>query len=319
MSGRPAGPEAVLPRPLAAPILPMERLVLLSFDAEEFDIPAEYGRTIGADEQLRVGGEGVRRVLGLLSRLGVRATFFTTAVFARAFPELVLRMVAEGHELASHGYAHSSWTDDDPARSRSALQEIAGVPVWGFRRPRMLPTSARRVHEAGYRYNSSENPIWLPGRYNRFFRPRRAYWALPARPSEPTSPEPVAVPQTDRLLHIPASATPLVRWPLFWLAFKRAPAWCTRLATRACLARDGYAALYFHPWEFCDLTADGGYGLPPRVRQPDGDRLLDRLARYIRWAGRLPNVAFATYADLDTRIRERRWVFSPRTIRPECA
>jgi hypothetical protein len=297
----------------------MERLVLLSFDAEEFDIPAEYGCTIGADEQLRVGGEGVRRVLGLLERAGVRATFFTTAVFARAFPDLVRRMVGEGHELASHGYAHSSWSDDDLARSRIALQEIAGVPVAGFRRPRMAPTSARKVLEAGYRYNSSENPIWLPGRYNRFFRPRRAYWALLDRPGQATPPEPVVGSQADALLHIPASAAPLLRWPLFWLAFKRAPLCCTRLATRACIARDGYAALYFHPWEFCDLTADGGYALPTRVRQPDGDRLLNRLARYIAWARRLPGVAFATYADLDARIRDRRWVFSPPAIRPECA
>ncbi|HEX4454152.1 MAG TPA: polysaccharide deacetylase family protein [Kofleriaceae bacterium] len=46
------------------------------------------------------------RILDILARAGVRATFFVTGEAADAHPELVHRTVAAGHEVASHGYRH---------------------------------------------------------------------------------------------------------------------------------------------------------------------------------------------------------------------
>lgn len=249
---------------------------LLSFDAEEFDIPREFGFSISDAETLRIGAEGIARTLDLLDELGVRATFFTTARIAQFAPELIVRAARAGHEIASHGFDHSRFEDADLARSRGALLEIlrsAGleerlVRVEGFRRPRMAPTDARAVRGAGYVYHSSENPIWLPGRYNKFFSPRR--WSV-----ERT--------EAGELMKIPAAATPVVRWPLFWLSFKNAPLWWTKIMTNWCLRSDGYAALYFHPWELCELSAGGGFGLPRHVRRLDGRRLTDRLRAYLEW------------------------------------
>lgn len=255
--------------------------VLLSFDAEEFDIPLEFGHRLEPAEQMRIGAEGFERALALLQRMGVRATFFTTAAIAQARPDLVLRLVAAGHELASHGRVHASFDPADLALSREALERIGGVPVTGFRRARMGRTDAAELCAAGYRYDSSENPIWLPGRYNRFFSPRRAYVDR--------------APSGGSVLRVPTAATPLVRWPLFWLAFKNAPMWVTRLATRWVLRADGYAALYFHPWELCELNAAGGYSLPRHVRRIDGAHLTRRLESYLTWLGR--RAEFRTYAD----------------------
>ncbi len=250
--------------------------VLLSFDAEEFDIPREFGFSISDAETLRVGAEGIARTLDLLDEVGVRATFFTTARIAQHAPELIVRAAKAGHEIASHGFDHSRFEDADLARSRDALLEIlrsAGVEerlvrVEGFRRPRMAPTDARAVRGAGYVYHSSENPIWLPGRYNKFFSPRR--WSVEATAA-------------GELMKIPAAATPMVRWPLFWLSFKNVPLAWTKLMTGWCLSSDGYAALYFHPWELCELSGAGGFGLPKHVRRLDGQRLTDRLRRYLLW------------------------------------
>lgn len=254
-------------------------VVLLSFDAEEFDIPLEYGHAISPAEQMRIGGEGFERALALLSRVGVVATFFTTAAIAEARTDLVARVVAEGHELASHGRVHGSFEPADLRISREVLERIGSVPVSGFRRARMGRTEASELAAAGYRYDSSENPIWLPGRYNRFFSPRRAY-------VEPAGEGPT-------VLRIPTAATPLIRWPLFWLAFKNAPLWVQKLATRWVLAADGAAALYFHPWELCELTAAGGFGLPRHVRRVDGEALEARLEAYLRWLGERAD--FRTY------------------------
>lgn len=254
------------------------RLALLSFDVEEFDIPLEYGGTVPEDEQFAVGKSGLDAVAGLVDRLGITATFFVTAVFARRYPD-DLRKLAERHEIASHGLRHTGFVDADLATSREAIERITGKPVLGFRRARFAPTDHARILAAGYRYNSSENPIWLPGRYNNFFGPRRPYLS-------------------GGLLNIPLSAVPVVRFPLFWLAFKNAPLPVYKAATALTLAADGHAALCFHPWEFADLRA---YSLPGYVARPDGQALLARLERFLVWLK--ARATFAPFIDFAGRQR----------------
>ncbi|CAN5837849.1 polysaccharide deacetylase family protein [soil metagenome] len=277
----------------------MAQSILLSFDAEEFDIPGEFGHAIPASEQLRIGAEGWGRVLDLLDDLNrtptaaqpcaapIRATFFTTAAIAEFAPELARRTLTAGHELASHGVRHTGFAPGDEARSKQLLEAAApGASITGFRMPRMAPVDIGALARAGYRYNASENPIWLPGRYNKFFVSRR--WS-------------VATTTGGSLIRVPAAATPLIRWPLFWLSFKNAPLWWTKRMTAWCLRADGYAALYFHPWEFCDLAGPGGFGLPRHVRRLDGAALTARLRQYLEWL-RARGATFETYARFAGRV-----------------
>lgn len=235
--------------------------VLLSFDAEEFDIPLEYGQSLSEFDQFRIGANGWERTLHLLDELKIAATFFTTGAIAQRSPGLVRWTVASGHEIASHTMYHSRFVPGDLRESKDLLEQISGQAVTGFRMPRMAKVEDRDLLAAGYSYNSSINPIWLPGRYNKFFSPRK-----------PTI--------RDGLLEIPLSATPLVRWPLFWLAFKNQPTWLTRRTTETVLRTDGHAALYFHPWELAECT---GFGLPEVVSACSGERLFRALREHLIW------------------------------------
>jgi peptidoglycan/xylan/chitin deacetylase (PgdA/CDA1 family) len=239
---------------------PTRRFILLSFDVEEFDTPSEYGQDLSGTDQVKVSAEGLDRVMDLLGRMGVRATLFTTAHYALHQPEQI-RSVAAGHEVASHGFAHGSFTEQDPSRSKAVLEELAGARVCGFRRPRMQETDKSLLRGAGYTYDSSEHPTWIPGRYNNFFKRRTAYLA-------------------DGLLTIPASVTPLIRFPLFWLSFKNFPLAVIQRASSRVLEADGYLNVYYHSWEFADLRP---FRLPGYIRRIDGAALLDRLDRYVRW------------------------------------
>jgi len=256
----------------------MDRQILLGLDVEEFDIPLEYGHAIAPEEQIAVGAAGLDWCLDLLDRLEVTATMFVTARFALAEPDRV-RRAATRHEIASHGFAHDRFEPEDLVRSREILADLTGQPVLGFRRARMERTDPAPLLAAGYRYDSSDNPVWLPGRYNNFFTPRTAHLG-------------------GELLHVPASATPLLRVPLFWLAVKNLPFWWTRLATARTLAHDGYVNLYFHPWEFEDLRS---YGLPRIVRRLDGEAMRARLEAYLRWLR--PRGRFVTFAEFDRGFR----------------
>lgn len=241
----------------------MTKTILLSFDVEEFDSPHDCGQVLPLEDQLAVTTAGMLPLIERLETVQCRATFFTTANYAEHEAALI-RGVADHHEIASHGYFHASFEIADLARSRAVLQRISGQPVFGFRRARLQHTDHAAITAAGYRYNSSENPIWLPGRYNNLRRPRAAY-------------------RSGNLLNIPISASPHLRIPLFWLACKNFPMPLLRRAAARALRADGYLNIFFHPWEFTDLDR---WRLPWYVKHRSGTPMLDRLSGFLAWLSR---------------------------------
>jgi polysaccharide deacetylase family protein (PEP-CTERM system associated) len=111
------------------------------------------------------------RLLALLERADVRATFFTLGWVAERHPSLVRRIVRAGHELASHGYGHAKVDTlgaaafrDDIHRARGLLEDIGGVAVRGYRAPTFsigpqTPWAWDLLAETGHTYSSSVYPI----------------------------------------------------------------------------------------------------------------------------------------------------------------
>lgn len=107
---------------------------------------------------------GVPRLLGLLERHRIRATFFVPGFTARRYPSVVRDIAAAGHEIGHHGYLHEQPTavsDEEEAenldRGLAALEEVAGVRPIGYRAP-MWDLSWRSpalLHERGFLYDSS--------------------------------------------------------------------------------------------------------------------------------------------------------------------
>jgi len=86
--------------------------------------------------------EHTPRVLDALRKLGVPATFFVVGERAERHPELIRRIVAEGHTLGHHSFTHSDPERTTAAqllaevrRTRSVLEEAAGGPLKLFRPP----------------------------------------------------------------------------------------------------------------------------------------------------------------------------------------
>lgn len=237
----------------------MKNTILLSFDVEEFDMPLEYGYHLNINEQMGIGMAGLHAIHPILSDREIKSTLFTTAYFAEYFPQQI-RALSEKHEIASHTYYHSQFEEKDLATSRTQLEEITGKKITGLRMPRMSPVSVEAVKNAGYAYDASIHPTWLPGRYNNLDLPRTAYIE-------------------NDLLRIPATVSPRLRIPLFWLSFKNFPFdFYKKLAIKS-LKNDGVLSLYFHPWEFVDISQ---YGLPRYTRNICGDALIERLQKLLK-------------------------------------
>ncbi len=186
-------------------------------------------------------------VLDLFAQAGVQATFFTLGWVADRFPALMRRILAGGHELASHGWDHArvftmtaDQFRDDLSRARTALEDAGGQAVTGYRAPSFsidtrTPWAHAVLAEAGYAYSSSVAPV------------RHDHYGWPGSP---------------RSLHRPLRDAALVEWPitLARVAGREVPAGggFFRLLPNAVVERavvrsnreDSHPAMfYFHPWE----------------------------------------------------------------------
>lgn len=257
-------------------------MILLSFDIEEFDVPKEHKINIPFEEQIRVSTEGTLKILNCLKRNQVLATFFCTANFAIHAPDIIKRIQAEGHEIASHGFYHWTFKIEDLKSSKDKLEEIIGSKIHGYRQARMMPVSGTEIHMAGYKYNSSLNPTFIPGRYMKISAPRTSF-------------------MEDKVLQIPTSVTPFLRFPLFWLSCHNLPERIYRWLCKLTHQHDGYFVTYFHPWEFYPLNQHPEWNLPYIIRNHSGEDMEKRLDAFIRYFKK-KDIKFMRFIDYAERF-----------------
>lgn len=239
-----------------------KNFVMLTFDLEEFDIAEEYGQKVSHSDQMNITKTGTERLIAVLDKYKIRATFFTTGNYARLNPELI-KAISLKHEIASHALYHSSFhpfKETDILESKNILENITGGKVTGFRMPRLRSFDHKVLAGWGFIYDSSINPTYLPGRYNLLHKSPHPYYE-------------------DGLLELPCSTTPILRFPLFWLAFKNLPLRLYAALCRRTLRKRKNLMLYFHPWEFAEIA---DFKMPAYVKYPDGQILVDKLEKLIQ-------------------------------------
>jgi len=228
--------------------------ILLSFDVEEFDLPLEYGIKLSTQEQMEAGKNGLDAINEILEDQKIKCTLFTTANFALSFPAKITDL-SQKHEIASHSFFHSSFKKEDLKNSLRVLETITSKKVFGLRMPRMKKIDPIWIKEAGYQYDSSMNPTWIPGKYNNLCVQRKPY-------------------HEGGITEVPVSVSANLRIPLFWLSFKNFPyAYYKKIAIQT-LRKDGYLSLYFHPWEFIDLS---NYNVPYIIKRKSGTLMLEKI------------------------------------------
>jgi polysaccharide deacetylase family protein (PEP-CTERM system associated) len=161
----------------------------LSADVEEYYHGVEFEAAMPAGERLSLPSRlemNMDRVLDLLARFGVRATFFTVGAVAEAHPTLMRRITQAGHEVGCHGYSHELVSRQSPEefrrdvrRAKAILEDLTGEPVIGYRAPnfsigREQSWAFDVLLEEGFRYDSSTYPI-LHDRYGDSCAPRFTY------------------------------------------------------------------------------------------------------------------------------------------------
>jgi polysaccharide deacetylase family protein (PEP-CTERM system associated) len=271
--------------------VPGQRVVnAMTCDVEDYFQVSAFAPFIGRDSwaarECRVEAN-MERILALFERHGVKATFFTLGWIAERYPQVVRRIVAGGHELASHGYGHLRASDQNRAEfdndirsSKALLEDIGGVPVIGYRAPSFSIGHGNlwaldALREAGYRYSSSIYPV-VHDHYGMPDAPRFAFY--------PQGP--------DGLLEVPITTVrmgsrnlPAGGGGYFRLLPYALSRWMLQRVNRD----DRRSALfYFHPWEI-DPGQPRPEGLDAKSRFRHYinigrmERRLARLARDFKW------------------------------------
>lgn len=140
--------------------------VALSFDSDhETNELRDGGKSIGRLAWGQYGNRvGVPRLLKLLAKYDVKATFYVPAVAALTYPDEQRRVIAEGHEIGIHGWIHEVNSTlpyeaerELMMRSTDTLEKITGIRPVGLRTPSwdFSPNTLRIEKEIGVLYDSS--------------------------------------------------------------------------------------------------------------------------------------------------------------------
>ena len=193
------------------------------------------------------------RILELLDRHGVEATFFVLGWTASRHPDLVRRIAAAGHEIGCHSYAHPVVYELTPAEFVADLDRClealaaCGVRPRGYRAPSFTITPPvhqylELLRERGFGYDCSLFPVRHP-RYGQPDSPRRPF-ILAGDASDAAGGEPFVV-------------VPMPTWrvggsnlPFSGGGYMRLlPAWVYRLVRAGARRQDQPCVVYLHPWE----------------------------------------------------------------------
>jgi len=190
--------------------------------------------------------KNTNRILQLFDDHDIKSTFFVLGWVAERYPGLVKSIVSQGHELASHGYAHMRATGqsrnefrEDIVKAKQILEDIASVEIIGYRAPSYSINKKNlwvhdELYESGHRYSSSVYPV------------KHDLYGIPDAPR-------FAYQCENGLLEIPVTTTRIAKKNLpaggggF---FRLYPYTVSKWNIQRVNQKDNQSAIfYFHPWE----------------------------------------------------------------------
>ena len=238
----------------------------MTVDVEDYFQVSAFEKHVARADWNRIESRvprNIDRILKLFADQDIKATFFTLGCVCERVPEVVKRIAAEGHEVASHGYGHERvWTKtqkefaEDILRTRKLLEDTTGQKVIGYRAPSFSIGKDNVwafdvLRDTGHEYSSSVFPI------------NHDHYGLPSAPRFPYRIG------EGGILEIPPTTVQRFgrNWPCAGGGFFRLLPMSYSLGSmRRVNKHEGMPAVfYFHPWEI-DPDQPRVAGIPLKSR-----------------------------------------------------
>jgi len=226
----------------------LQKTICLSFDVEDWfqveNLRAKFPPESWDRCELRVENN-TRKILDLLDKYNVKATFFVLGWIAERKPQLVKEIHSRGHEIASHGYGHIINYElsrdeifEDIKKSKELLEGITGDKIVGYRAPNFSVTKdvIDALTTLKFKYDSSYHPFSGNERYGQLGVDEKGIFKL-----------------NESLIEIPMSVWKNKFFELSIAGggyFRLYPYSFFRTLTSSYLKKNDYMIMYFHPWEF---------------------------------------------------------------------
>lgn len=227
----------------------MQKRILLSFDVEDW-FQVENFRKVFPHEvwnncQIRAVNNTFK-ILDLLDKYEIKATFFVLGWIAQKVPHLVKEIFQRGHEVACHGYSHIinysipiEKIFNDIERAKFTLEDIIGDEVVGYRAPNfsIFKEVFDVLEKLGFYYDSSYHPFFKNKRYGRLKIAKRDSLFF----------------VRDQLVEIPMSVNKILNIDVSVAGggyFRLMPYFMFNWLASRYLDKYKMLVLYFHPWEF---------------------------------------------------------------------
>jgi peptidoglycan/xylan/chitin deacetylase (PgdA/CDA1 family) len=286
----------------------------LTFDMEEF-FGNQFGLGMPMKKMYELSMPGTERLVDLAARLQFRATFFFTLKFAEFCPGALSSIIAQGHEIACHGYHHdhdySSMPEEESRdyikRSKCGLEDMTGQAIRGFRAPQFYHPSHTLLGELGFEYDSSLHPTIF--NVNKRLKRFLIGGSGAASPAEGEADNRISLNSRRPFFHqgilvVPVTVTPWGRLPFSWVWFRNAGLGYAKLCTRLTMLSEQYVHLYFHPYDFSDLDRPPFNQVLSRsfVRNT-GMEFLAGLEAFVHWTRDVLGLRSAPLVDLVPTFR----------------
>ena len=221
----------------------------LTIDVEDYFQVSAFSKIINKknwdEKECRIE-KNIDTILNILDSKKIKATFFTLGWIAERYPSMIKKIIIEGHELASHGYAHEKVSEisrndfyQDITRAKGILEDIGGKEVKGYRAPSFSIAeknfwAMEVLSETGHRYSSSIYPV------------KHDHYGSPSAPRFPYKiySELLEIPPTTVKLfgrNFPASGGGYFR--LFPYSISK------KMLNHVNTSENKPVVFYFHPWE----------------------------------------------------------------------
>jgi len=226
----------------------LQKTICLSFDVEDWfqveNLRAKFPPESWDRCELRVENN-TRKILDLLDKYNVKATFFVLGWIAERKPRLVKEIHSRGHEIASHGYGHIINYElsrdeifEDIKKSKELLEGITGDKIVGYRAPNFSVTKdvIDTLTTLKFKYDSSYHPFSGNERYGQLGVDEKGIFKL-----------------NESLIEIPMSVWKNKFFELSIAGggyFRLYPYSFFRTLTSSYLKKSDHMIMYFHPWEF---------------------------------------------------------------------